>query len=151
MRLRNGPNGNRLKQLVLRTGLLGVLIGWTALNVSGALPAGWNPTAFAKENTLKLRTTNPQEAEHWFPVWLVVLDNQVYVRLGARAAARVERNTTAPYLGVEVGGQRFDRVRGVPAPESAAAVAAALGDKYWSDIVVRYMSHPLTLRLVPED
>jgi hypothetical protein len=28
------------------------------------------------------------EGEHWFPVWLVVIDDQVDVRLGARAATR---------------------------------------------------------------
>lgn len=128
-----------------------MLTTWGVLHAAAALPAGWQPEAIAKQNTIKLRTTGPQEGAHWFRVWVVVLDNQVYVRLGSRAAARVEQNTTAPYLGVEAGGQRFDKVRGVPAPESAERVGAAMADKYWSDILVRYMSHPLTLRLVPED
>lgn len=124
-----------------------VLVAMLAAAV--ALPAGWQPAEIAKQNTIKLRTTGPQEGEHWFPVWVVVLDDQVYVRLGSRAATRAEQNTTAPYLGVEVGGQRFDKVRAVPAPESAERVGAAMASKYWSDILVRYMSHPLTLRLVP--
>ena len=113
--------------------------------------AQWNPDAFAKDDTLKLRTTAPNESEHWFPVWLVVIDGQVYVRLGTRAADRVHTNTTSPYLGVEVAGQRFDHVRGVPAPEYADRVAKAMAGKYTSDIFVHLFSHPLTLRLVPED
>ena len=117
---------------------------------AGGEPSGWTPDLIARQNTVKLRTTVPDEGEYWFPVWVVVVDNQVYVRLGSRAAGRVQRNTTAPYLGVEIAGQRFDKVRGVPAPESAQRVAAAMADKYWSDIFVRHFSHPLTLRLVPE-
>jgi hypothetical protein len=127
-----------------------LLISWGGLGVSTALPVGWNPDAIAKQDTIKLRTIGPREGEYWFPVWVVVLDNEVYVRLGSRATGRVEENTAAPYLGVEVGGQRFEKVRGVPAPESAQRVAAAMAEKYWSDIFVRYMRHPLTLRLVPE-
>jgi hypothetical protein len=120
------------------------------LFVSRTSAQHWNPASFAKEDTLKLRTVEPNEGEHWFPVWLVVIDDQVYVRLGSRAAGRVERNTTAPYLGVEVAGQRFDHVRGVPAPDYAGRVAQAMAEKYTSDIIVRLFSHPLTLRLVPE-
>jgi hypothetical protein len=125
----------------------------TALCVPSLLAfAGqWNPDAFTKDDTLKLRTIAPNESEHWFPVWLVVIDGQVYVRLGTRAAERVQANTTSPYLGVEVAGQRFDRVRGVPTPEYADRVAKAMADKYTSDIFVHLFSHPLTLRLVPED
>jgi hypothetical protein len=121
------------------------------VSFGAAFAAQWDPAAFAKQDTLKLRTTGPQEGEYWFKVWLVVIDGQVYVRLGTRAAERVEANTTAPVLGVEVAGQRFERVRGVPAPEFADRVAQAMADKYTSDIFVRFMSHPLTLRLVPEE
>jgi hypothetical protein len=132
--------------------LAGVTAMAVALGVVSALARGaqWDPATFAKEDTLKLRTIGPKEGEHWFPVWLVVIDGQVYVRLGTRAAGRVEANTTAPYLGVEVAGQRFDHVRGVPAPEYAERVAQAMADKYTSDIFVRLFSHPLILRLVPE-
>jgi hypothetical protein len=143
---------HRLKRLPLRAALLvvGLLVTWGALTSSLALPAGWEPDAIAKQDTIKLRTIGPREGEHWFPVWVVVLDHEVYVRLGSRATGRVQQNTVAPYLGVEVGGQRFDKVRGIPAPESAQRVAAAMAKKYWSDIIVRHMRHPLTLRLVPE-
>jgi len=130
------------------------LLGLTATLLvasSAGVAAQWDPAAFAKEDTLQLRTTRADEGEHWFKVWLVVIDGQVYVRLGSRAAERVESNTTAPVLGVEVAGQRFDRVRGVPAPEYADRVAKAMAEKYTSDIFVHLFSHPLTLRLVPEN
>jgi len=118
---------------------------------SAAVAGQWDPAAFATEGTLQLRTTRAGEEPHWFKVWLVVIDGQLYVRLGNRAAERVESNTTAPFLGVEVAGQRFERVGGVAAPEYAGLVAKAMAEKYWSDILVRLVSHPLTLRLVPED
>jgi hypothetical protein len=114
------------------------------------LAAEWKPGAYASESTLELRTTAPGEGDHWFPVWLVVFDDQVYVRLGTRAAGRIERNTTKPYVGVRVAGQQFDRIKAVVAPESVERVARAMADKYWSDVLVRHMDHPLTMRLAPE-
>jgi hypothetical protein len=110
----------------------------------------WNPAMFAGESTLQLKTTAAGEGEHWFPVWLVVVDDEVYVRLGSRAASRMERNTTAPYVGVRIGGQEFDRVKAVAMPEKAAAVADAMARKYWSDVIVRHFHHPMTVKLVPE-
>ena len=128
--------------------------GWVLLVLVLAAPrafAGiWEPAAFAKQDTLKLRTNCPKEGEYWFPVWLVVIDGQVYVRLGSRAAGRVQCNSTAPFLGVEVAGQRFDHVHGVAAPDYAERVNKAMADKYSTDIFVRFFAHPLTLRLVPE-
>jgi hypothetical protein len=139
------------KKLAMRAALaLAAVLVMLVTICSSAVTADWNPAAFAKESTLKLRTNCPGEGEYWFPVWLVVVDGQVYVRLGGRATQRVECNTTAPFLGVEVAGQRFDHVRGVPAPEQAQPVMAAMAEKYWSDVLVRLFSHPLTLRLVPE-
>jgi hypothetical protein len=52
---------------------------------------------------------------------------------------------------VRVAGREFDRVRAEAAPEAAERVAAAMGEKYWSDLLIRYVHHPLTMRLVPED
>src|SRR5213593_3433990 len=121
--------------------------------VLSAAPIGaaeWKPGAYASESTLQLRTTAPGEGDHWFPVWLVVFDDQVYVRLGTRAADRIERNTTKPYVSVRVAGQQFDRIKAVAAPESVERVAHAMADKYWSDVLVRHMDHPLTMRLAPE-
>src|SRR5215813_4111918 len=126
------------------TSLLLVLVA------SGADVAGWMPAAWTNENTVELCTTDPGEPMHCFPVWLVVLDGQLYVRLGTRAAGRVERSTTKPFLEVGIAGERFPHVRGIPVPEEAGRVADAMAAKYWSDVVVRHVTHPLTLRLVPE-
>lgn len=132
----------------MRTGTLAGL-SLVALAVS-ATAAEWRPAAHASDGTVMLRTQAPGEAPHWFPVWLAVVDDQVYVRLGSRAAWRVEQNVEKPYLGVRLGGAQFDRVKGEPAPDMAGRVADAMRQKYWTDVVVRYMNHPLTLRLVPE-
>jgi hypothetical protein len=112
--------------------------------------ADWTPAAWKEQDTLDLLTIGPEEGEYWFPVWLVVIDDQLYVRLGSKAADRVERNKTKPDLGVRIAGEQFDRVKATPAPEMADEVAAAIGDKYWSDAFLRYLAHPLTLRLAPE-
>jgi hypothetical protein len=114
------------------------------------IAADWSPQSYATEDTLEMLTVGPEEGAHWFPVWLVVLNDQVYVRLGSRAATRIEKNTTAPYVGVKVAGQQFDRIKTEAAPDMAGAVAKAIADKYWSDIFVRFFPHPLTLRLVLE-
>ena len=111
---------------------------------------GWTPEAWSGHDTLELRTSVPGEGEYWFPVWLVVLDGQVYVRLGSKAVGRVEKNERRPYLGVRVAGLQFDRVKGTPAPEMAEKVATAMGGKYWSDVFIRWFDHPLVLRLEPE-
>jgi hypothetical protein len=112
----------------------------------------WTPTAWADENTVDLRTTEPGSEPHWFPVWLAVIDGQMYVRLGSRAAARFDGNATKPIVGVRIAGKTFDRVRGVLAPEMTDRVTAAMRDKYWlqGDIIVRHINHPYTLRLEPE-
>jgi hypothetical protein len=112
--------------------------------------AEWNPAAHANDTTVSLRTQAPGEAPHWFPVWLAVVDGQLYVRLGSRAAWRIEHNVDAPHLAVRLGGDEFPRVKGEPAPEMAGRVADVLRQKYWTDVLVRHLSHPLTLRLVPE-
>jgi hypothetical protein len=113
-------------------------------------PAAWNPGAWHEESTIELRTTAPGEEPHWFKVWFVVLDGQLYVRLGSRAAGRFESNQTRPVIAVRIAGQEFPAIEGVAAPEAAARVGAAMGDKYWSDVFVRWVDHPLTLRLAPQ-
>ncbi|MGE0683144.1 MAG: hypothetical protein AB7P69_19870 [Candidatus Binatia bacterium] len=125
----------------------GILLSSQALGNA----AEWNPQAFAQEETLSMRTIGPEEGEYWFPVWLVVIDDQVYVRLGSRAAERVQKNKTAPQLTVKIADQQFDPVKGEEAPEMADAVAAAMAEKYWSDMFIRFFPHPLTLRLIPEE
>ena len=118
----------------------------------GASPAGaaWTPAKWADVNTLELRTTRAAEGEHWFPVWLVVLDDQVYVRLGSRAAQRIKDNTTAPIVDLRIDGQQFS-VKGVDSPADSERVAQAMAKKYWSDVVIRYFNHPMTMKLVPAE
>jgi hypothetical protein len=121
--------------------------------VAAAAPPApqWNPRAWTEESTLELRTQAPGEPEHWFKVWLVVIAGDLYVRLGGPASARIESNVGRPIVRVRVAGLQFDRVRGVPAPDYADRVMAAMAEKYWSDLLMRWFSHPLTLRLVPEE
>jgi hypothetical protein len=120
---------------------------------SFAVAANWTPDAWKDENTVELRTTAPSSEPHWFPVWLAVVDGQLYVRLGARAAARFDENLTKPIIGVRIAGKTFDRVRGVVAPGMVDKVAAVMRDKYWlqGDVIVRRMNHPYTMLLVPAE
>lgn len=111
--------------------------------------AGWDPERFAEEDTLELMTVDAQAGEHWFYVWLVVLDGQVYVRLGNRAADRIEGNTRRPLVSVRVAGEEFPSVTAEPAPEMAERVAEAMAEKYFIDLFVRFFAHPLTMRLTP--
>jgi len=122
----------------------------SVLLVASPALAAWDPAAFDKENTLEFLTVGPQEGEHWSTVWLVVIDGQVYIRLGSRAADRMTQNTTKPDVKLRIAGQQFDRVKAEPAPEMADAVGKAMGDKYWSDVLIRHFRHPLTMRLTPE-
>ena len=118
--------------------------------VSATAQAAWDPQAFSKENTLEFLTVGPDEGEHWSTVWLVVIDGQVYIRLGSRAADRITKNTTNPIVKLRIAGQEFDHIKAEPAPNMAVPVANAMGEKYWSDVFVRHFSHPLTMRLTPE-
>jgi hypothetical protein len=112
----------------------------------------WTPAAWADENTVELRTTDPGTEPHWFPVWHVVLDDRLYVRLGSRAAGRFDRNATKPIVGVRIGGKTFERVRGVVEPEMTARIDDAMREKYWlqGDVIVRRIDHPYYMRLEPE-
>jgi hypothetical protein len=117
------------------------------LVASAAVAAEWDPNAFRNAETLDMRTIGPQEGEYWFPVWVVVVDDQVFVRLGSKAAERMRANTTGTEIGVRVNNAQFDKVQTQDMPEYAQRVNDAMAEKYWSDIFVRYFSHPMTLRL----
>ena len=52
----------------------------------------------------------PDEGEHWSPVWFNVLDGDLYIALGSRAEKRVQCHENNPFITVEIGGERFDRV-----------------------------------------
>jgi hypothetical protein len=58
---------------------------------------GWDPEVFRDTSTIKIMTTEPDVGEHWSNLWVVVIDEQPYVRLGDRAYGRIQRNTTSPY------------------------------------------------------
>jgi hypothetical protein len=134
------------------TRVAAVLVGFLLLGSPAA--AGeptWTPGLWVDEDTVELRTTAAGEAPYWFKVWVAVVDDQLYVRLGSRAAARIEHNTTAPDVGVRIAGQEFERVRVENAPQMAERVAAEIAEKYWSDVLIRHLPHPLTLRLVPAE
>ncbi|MEB2283900.1 MAG: hypothetical protein B6D46_08540 [Polyangiaceae bacterium UTPRO1] len=129
------------------TGFLLCLAGGCSEPV--VIPA-WDPSAFRDLATLEFRTVGPDEGPHWSRVWLVVVDGAVYVRLGSRAAGRMRANTTAPFVAVRIGGREYPRVRATDSPQEATRVAAAMASKYPSDLLVRHLSHPSTMRLEPE-
>jgi hypothetical protein len=117
--------------------------------VENVAPA-WDPNAFRDQSTLQIMTTSADEGEHWSNLWLVIVDGQLYVRLGDRAFGRVQKNTTSPHVKVKIAGREFERVRLEAAPDMTDKVAAAMADKYFMDILVRHESHPMTARLVAE-
>jgi hypothetical protein len=111
---------------------------------------GWDPAKFRQASTIKMMTTEPDVGEHWSNLWVVVIDEQPYVRLGERAYARIRKSTTSPYVKLKVAGMEFDRVKVKEMPDMKGKVATAMADKYWMDILVRHESHPMVARLVPE-
>ena len=132
-----------------------LLPGLLSLSLLLAAPA-WNPTELGNQSTIELLTVGAEEGEHWSTVWFVVIDGAVYVRLGPRAAGRIERNTTAPRLRMRVASKDVYAMRYEKAPEKARAVADAMADKYWSDILgepfrkLGLTSPTVILRLVPD-
>jgi hypothetical protein len=117
---------------------------------AGSTDTHWIPAGWKDVDTLEMLTVGPEEGEYWFKLWLVVIDGDVYVRLGTRATERVQGNATAPYVGIRIGGQQFDRVKLIDAPERAEQVAGAMAQKYWSDVLIRLFPHPMTARLEPD-
>ncbi len=111
------------------------LLPWLlSLSLLHAAPR-WSPMEVRDQSTLEFLTVGPEEGEHWSTVWFVVIDGVLYVRLGPRAAGRIDRNTTAPRLQVRTAGREAQPMRYEKAPEKAAAVAAAMREKYWSDVL----------------
>ena len=111
---------------------------------------GWDPATFRDASTIKIMTTEPDAGEHWFNLWVVVIDGQPYVRLGDRSYGRIQKNSTSPYAKLKVADQEFDKVKVEETPDMKDKVAAAMADKYWLDILIRHESHPMVARLVPE-
>ena len=135
--------------LVVASAVFWIALMGAACAADSPVP-GWDPNAFRDQSTLQIMTIGPEEGEHWSRLWLVVIDGQLYVRLGDRSLGRVQKNTASPYLKVKIGDQEFDKVRLEPTPDMTDKVAAAMADKYWMDILIRHESHPMTARLVAE-
>jgi len=114
-----------------------------------ALAADWNPAAFAEEDTLEFFTVNAEGEEHWATVWFVLIDGEPYIRLGARAQERITQNINRPIVRIRVGGQTYEDIRVEEVPERNDEVAIAMGDKYWSAGLMRYMPERYTGRLTP--
>jgi hypothetical protein len=133
-----------------------LLPGMLSLLMLHASPQ-WNPTELGDQSTIEFLTIGPEEGEHWSTVWFVVIDGAVYLRLGPRAARRIDQNATAPRFQVRVNGKEAYPMRYERAPEKAEAVAAAMRRKYWSDILgepfrkLGLTSKTVILRLVLDD
>jgi hypothetical protein len=122
----------------------------TGVFADGNAVPGWNPDAFRDESTLQIMTTSPEGEEHWSNLWLVVIDHKLYVRLGDRSWDRVQKNKTVPWVKVKVGDKQFDKVLLETAPEMVDRVAAAMAEKYWLDLLIKYEEHPCTARLIAQ-
>jgi hypothetical protein len=120
-----------------------------AARAADAPVPGWDLDQFRQASTIEVMTTEPDVGEHWSKLWVVVIDGQPYVRLGTRSYRRIQRNTTSPYVKLKLGEQEFDQVKLEEMPAMKAQVAAAMADKYWIDVLIRYESHPMAARLVP--
>lgn len=116
---------------------MGVFLGFIAGVVSYML------TTFVMEPIVRYR-----DVRHQILRDLVMYANVLF---DMRAAARFEKNTTAPFVKVRIAGREFDNVRAEPAPEMVERVAAAMAAKYWSDLLIRFASHPLTVAVWSKD
>jgi hypothetical protein len=126
-------------------------LGWLLslalmVTLAPAADAEWDPASYRELDTLQFFTYDAEDGEHWSTVWLVVIDNDVYIRLGARAASRMETSTLAPKTTVRIDDEDFP-VIAEAVPTMAQAVADAMKEKYWTDVFVRWINHPLTMRL----
>src|SRR5271170_5535444 len=128
-----------------------ILIGTIAAAHAADNPVpGWDPDSFRDQGTIQIMTTEPDVGEHWSKLWVVVIDDQPFVRLGSRSYGRVQKNTTSPYVKLKVGDQEFDKVKLEEMPDMKDKVAAAMADKYFMDKLIRLETHPMVARLVPE-
>lgn len=121
-----------------------ILVTVFAVGLAGAGQAAgaddrWTPGDWIHEETLELGTTAPGEDTYWFKVWLVVIDGDLYVRLGSTAAERVEESTSKPYMRVKIAGVDFPKVEGVPEPDEAERVSKLMAEKYWTDVFVAWL------------
>jgi hypothetical protein len=131
---------------------LAALLAACVLTISSStsMAADWSPEEWVGEDTLQFRTECPDEGEHWSYVWVVVLDGDAWVRLGSKAAERVDCSKTKPMTTIRIAGHEFANVELVEVPDMAQRVADAMAAKYSTDFLVRYFDHPYTMKLVPK-
>ncbi len=142
----------RVKSIRLSAALALLMSSVLPISASSAsAQSAWNAGEYAAESTLDFFTDCAEEGTHWTRVWLVVLDGQMYVRLGKPSAARVDCNTAKPYVKIRIGGRELPKVKFENRPEMATAVAAAMKEKYWSDFTVSWLAHPYTMRVLVEE
>lgn len=135
----------------LPAALLALLLSIPLLGApSPAAAADWTPDKWAAEDTLEFRTECADEGEHWSYVWLVVVDRDVWVRLGSKAASRVDCNASKTTTSIRIAGERFDGVEMVHTPEMVDRVDEAMADKYFSDNFLVFAKHRYTMKLVPK-
>ncbi len=120
----------------------------TSLAVASASAAAdWRPEEWEDGTTLALSTVGPDYDEQWSTVWYVVVDGEIYVRVGASTADQIEQNIKRPYVQVRIAGQTFKDVRADPVEGMSATVDEAMADKYPMDFLFRFLPHPMVVRL----
>ncbi len=124
-----------------------ILAAVVLLSAASSRAWAWDVASIAQRDTIRLQTDCPGEGPYTFPVWVVAVDGHVFVRLGSRAADRVECAGHST-VGVEIGTQHYD-VRWYAAPELVSRVDAAMAAKYPSDLLIRWFPHRLVARLDP--
>ncbi len=70
--------------------------------------------AVTDASTREVLTVDQNAQEHWSTLWLVVMNGQLYLRLGTHGAARVEGNAKKPFVSIKSAEHRFDNVRVIP-------------------------------------
>lgn len=121
-----------------------------ALAPGPAYGEDWNPRSFSEEELLEFYTVNEAGEEHWAKVWFVLLEGEVYVRLGSRAEARIVENANAPIVKVRVAGRTYDRIVAEETPDKVGPVLDLMKDKYWSAMFMGMMPDRFTVRLSAE-
>ncbi len=125
-------------------------VAFVSLIGGEGVAADWDGQVFRDESTLEFMTVSADGEEYWSTVWLVVIDGDVYVNLGKRAAERLRANTRAPFVSVRIAGREFGRIRADPAQERQKDVAAAIAAKYWTGFLVPHRAPSQVMRLRPE-
>lgn len=133
----------------LLAGSLWLGLAMLAFAPISASAATWNPADFAGESTLEFYTVNEAGEAHWATVWFVLVDGDVYVRLGERAQRRIEENIHQPVVKVRVAGRELDHVVVERVLGRNDEIAEAMADKYWTALFMPYMPERYTARLVP--